>query len=296
VSSHNSFFCRERREGGKGGSGSSGGSNHSAAGGARAPPRSRHASPRLTSPHQDKTGQAKPMKDGEGELDRSEGNGAMFNAEEAYQGKVKGLIQPPPDIRAVADKTARFVAKNGKGFEQRILASEEGQSSKFNFMRPHDPYYAYYEAKIREFEEVPDGQPTPAAPSAPAPAATSEPSGATESRQDEVAPAKAAVQRKAVSDPIAKVAKTLDREKEPAAFVFSSIRPTGLTALDIDMIKLTAQYTAAGGRNFLSVLAKREADNEQYQVSYVAGPKRWWSISREMTDYDLSILFLFESF
>jgi splicing factor 3A subunit 1 len=43
------------------------------------------------------------------------------------QGKVKGIIQPPPDIRAIADKTARFVAKNGKSFEQRILNSEEGR-------------------------------------------------------------------------------------------------------------------------------------------------------------------------
>ena len=45
------------------------------------------------------------------------------------------------------------VARNGKGFEVRILASAEGQSAKFSFMRPHDPYNAYYEHKIREFEE-----------------------------------------------------------------------------------------------------------------------------------------------
>jgi Surp module len=43
--------------------------------------------------------------------------------------------------------------------------------------------------------------------------------------------------------------------------------PTGLSALDIDMIKLTAQYTAAGGRQFLATLAKKEASNEQFQVS-----------------------------
>ena len=48
--------------------------------------------------------------------------------EGAQQGKVKGIIQPPPEIRAVADKTARFVAKNGKSFEDRILNSEEGRS------------------------------------------------------------------------------------------------------------------------------------------------------------------------
>lgn len=70
-----------------------------------------------------------------------------------FLSQVKGIIYPPPDIRAIVDKTARFVAKNGKSFEERIQASEEGKSAKFNFMRPHDPYYAYYEFKIRDFEE-----------------------------------------------------------------------------------------------------------------------------------------------
>ncbi len=67
----------------------------------------------------------------------------------AKQGKVTGLIIPPPEIRAVVDKTAQFVAKNGKSFEQKILNSEEGKTAKFNFMKAFDPYHAYYEFKIR---------------------------------------------------------------------------------------------------------------------------------------------------
>lgn len=67
----------------------------------------------------------------------------------AIQGKVTGVIIPPPDIRAVVDKTATFVARNGKSFEQKILSSAEGKTPKFNFMRPFDPYHAYYEYKIR---------------------------------------------------------------------------------------------------------------------------------------------------
>jgi splicing factor 3A subunit 1 len=65
------------------------------------------------------------------------------------QGKVTGVIIPPPDIRVVVDKTAQCVARNGKSFEQRILNSNEGKTAKFNFMRPFDPYHAYYEMKIR---------------------------------------------------------------------------------------------------------------------------------------------------
>lgn len=71
------------------------------------------------------------------------------NVEKASQGKVVGVIIPPPEIRAVVDKTAQFVGKNGKSFEQRILNSAEGKTAKFNFMREFDPYHAYYEFKIR---------------------------------------------------------------------------------------------------------------------------------------------------
>jgi hypothetical protein len=69
------------------------------------------------------------------------------------QGKVTGVIIPPPDIRAVVDKTAQFVARNGKSFEQRILNSGEGKTAKFNFLKAYDPYNAYYEMKIKEFED-----------------------------------------------------------------------------------------------------------------------------------------------
>ena len=32
---------------------------------------------------------------------------------------IQGIIRPPSEIRAVANKTASFVAKNGRGFESR---------------------------------------------------------------------------------------------------------------------------------------------------------------------------------
>lgn len=67
----------------------------------------------------------------------------------AMQGRVTGVIIPPPDIRAVADKTAQFVARNGKDFEQKILGSADGKTAKFNFMKVMDPYHAYYEMKIK---------------------------------------------------------------------------------------------------------------------------------------------------
>jgi splicing factor 3A subunit 1 len=73
----------------------------------------------------------------------------MEAAASAQQGRVTGIIIPPPEIRAVVDKTANYAAKFGKSFEQKLLNSEEGKTAKFNFMRPFDPYHAYYEFKIK---------------------------------------------------------------------------------------------------------------------------------------------------
>ena len=67
--------------------------------------------------------------------------------------KIEGVIIPPPEVRAIVDKTAQFVARNGKGFEQKVLNSNDGKTAKFNFLKAYDPYNAYYEMKIRELED-----------------------------------------------------------------------------------------------------------------------------------------------
>ena len=66
---------------------------------------------------------------------------------------IQGIIRPPPDIRVVADKTAMFVAKNGRAFEQRILGSAKGKTPKFAFLQPTSPFHAYYEDRIKHFSE-----------------------------------------------------------------------------------------------------------------------------------------------
>ena len=45
---------------------------------------------------------------------------------------------------------------------------------------------------------------------------------------------------------------------------FSLVHPTGVSAMDVDIIKLTAQYTAVSGRQFLKGLAQREQRNPQF--------------------------------
>lgn len=101
----------------------------------------------------------------------------------ATQTRAIGIIMPPPDIRAIVDKTAQFVAKNGEqmeihvevvddsccswagfkwacrlrrccaasagtAFEERIMAQQQ-QNQKFNFIQPTDPYHPYYRMRVR---------------------------------------------------------------------------------------------------------------------------------------------------
>ncbi len=162
-------------------------------------------------------------------------------------------------------------------FEVRILASEEGQSAKFGFMRPGDPFNAYYEHMIVEFEkgggeeqQKPEAEKEEAttSKSAAAPPSTAPDKSSTAVSTISSAPPVSldeVKQRKAAADPIALAAKSLDVDAPPLPFSFNAMHPSSLIALDVDTIKLTAQYTAVGGRAFLATLARKETDNERFQ-------------------------------
>ncbi|RLN58595.1 hypothetical protein BBJ29_005486 [Phytophthora kernoviae] len=183
------------------------------------------------------------------------------------QGRVTGIIYPPPDIRAVVDKTAQFVANNGRAFESRIVG--ERMSAKFSFLRDSDPYHAYYEHKVSEFiakksqsaeedhqeteQEQEEAQPTVEKLKAEEVVKAAETSG------DVV------VEKKAVQDVTAKVAKKIkEKALEPPPEEKFIIKHPSLSALDQEIMYLTAQYTALSGSSFLSGLATREQRNPQF--------------------------------
>ena len=156
-----------------------------------------------------------------------------------------GIIQPPPDIRAIVDKTAQFVARNGPDFEKRILGSEKN-NQKFNFLLPTDPYNAYYQSKIAAFKEEAAGgdDATVQAKAEEAAQAAAEKSGIT-----------------VVAGTGAARAKVL---QAPAKAEYSVDVPPGITSLDLDVIKLTAQFVARNGKTFLTGLTSREHSNPQF--------------------------------
>lgn len=154
-----------------------------------------------------------------------------------YTRPVIGIIYPPPEVRNIVDKTASFVARNGPEFESRIRQNEVN-NPKFNFLNPADPYHAYYQHKVKEFKEGKGQEPTVAKPS----------------------PASMAI--KPVSEPIKTIEPIVPKDPPPE-FEFTA-DPPSISAFDLDVVKLTAQFVARNGRQFLTNLMNREQRNYQF--------------------------------
>ncbi|KAG0188443.1 hypothetical protein DFQ28_004823 [Apophysomyces sp. BC1034] len=154
------------------------------------------------------------------------------NGTESLDGNkpVVGIIYPPPDIRKFADKAAEHLAHKGPHLEEHIRENER-HNPKFCFLNPNDPYHAYYQFKLKEARE---GKTT-----------------ATPKKQD-------------VKDeqPEQQPEETF-KLKEPESFEFSAPMPA-MSAQDLDIMKLTAQFAARNGRQFISQLAQRESRNYQF--------------------------------
>ncbi|KAG8146142.1 hypothetical protein E2320_012532, partial [Naja naja] len=156
---------------------------------------------------------------------------------------VVGIIYPPPEVRNIVDKTASFVARNGPEFEARIRQNEIN-NPKFNFLNPNDPYHAYYRHKVNEFKEGKAQEPSAAIPKV---------MQAQQSAQQQL-PQK--VQAQVIQE-------TVVPKEPPPEFEFIA-DPPSISAFDLDVVKLTAQFVARNGRQFLTQLMQKEQRNYQF--------------------------------
>lgn len=159
-------------------------------------------------------------------------------------GPIIGIIYPPPEVRNIVDKTASFVARNGPEFEARIRQNELG-NPKFNFLSTGDPYHAYYRHKVNEFREGKDA---------------SAPSLVTGIKQLSVTSAAQQKQQELLKQ----VAEQQFVPKDPPPEFEFIADPPSISALDLDIVKLTAQFVARNGRQFLTNLMNREQRNFQF--------------------------------
>ncbi|KFD51600.1 hypothetical protein M513_07479 [Trichuris suis] len=156
---------------------------------------------------------------------------------------IVGIIYPPPEIRNdlsiedIVDKTASFVARNGASFEVRIR-EHEVNNPKFNFLNPGDPYHAYYQQKVQDFIEGKASNEPPVVSKVAA--------GPVPLRVQEVV----------------KASEFLPVEPPPEYEFIAD--PTTINAFDLDLMKLTAQFVARNGRQFLTQLMTRESRNFQF--------------------------------
>ncbi|KAI7905215.1 Pre-mRNA splicing factor PRP21 like protein-domain-containing protein [Cokeromyces recurvatus] len=127
------------------------------------------------------------------------------------------------------DRAAANLSTKGPELENHIR--ENNKDGRFNFLNPNDPYYAYYRFKYQEFKEGKAQQP---------------------SNQNE---------EQAQATPPQEPVNLAPKEPEP--FEFSAPLPA-MSAQDLDIMKLTAQFAARNGRAFINQLAQRESRNYQF--------------------------------
>ncbi|KAF8201506.1 Pre-mRNA splicing factor PRP21 like protein-domain-containing protein [Pholiota molesta] len=141
-----------------------------------------------------------------------------------------GLILPPPEIKDVIDRTALYVARsaNPPQFEERV---REGQRAdpKFSFLNPADPYHAYYRHRM---DKVAQGD------------VETEPKAKDKAESAEPA------------EPV-----DIGVEPPPAEYIMDL---PNISPIDLDIMKLTALFTARRGRSFLANLSAREGRNYQF--------------------------------
>ncbi|KAL4821072.1 Pre-mRNA splicing factor PRP21 like protein-domain-containing protein [Aspergillus spinulosporus] len=140
-----------------------------------------------------------------------------------------GVVLPPKDIRAIVEKTAGYVARNGAVFEDRVREKERS-NPKFSFLNSNDPYAPFYQWRLNEIKQgrgtdVSAGRPGEPTPT-PAPEAPKGPA-------------------------------------QPPEFHFSARMPI-INAQDLEVVRLTALFVAKRGKSFMTALSQREARNFQF--------------------------------
>ena len=142
---------------------------------------------------------------------------------------------------------------------EKEIFSQEFNNPRFNFLNGGDPYNAYYQHRVTELR---DGKPSDSAGGDDAAPGTGTAVVPVSSQQSE-----AVKQRQ--SDILKSVVKDSHKADEvvlkdpPVDFEFIA-DPPSISAFDLDVVKLTAQFVARNGRQFLTNLMHREQKNYQF--------------------------------
>ncbi|KAL9049361.1 MAG: hypothetical protein Q9162_007257 [Coniocarpon cinnabarinum] len=143
------------------------------------------------------------------------------------------VIQPPRDLKNIIERTASYIYRNGKAFEER-LRTKQSDDPKFSWLKSDDIFRKYYEWRLEEIKQnrgIDMGQ-----------------------NQESAATAVGQQQRGA---------KKPELEKPPE-YQFSAKMPN-ISAQDLDVVKLTALFVARNGRQLITQISQKEAGNYQFE-------------------------------
>ncbi|RVX65788.1 hypothetical protein B0A52_10319 [Exophiala mesophila] len=165
----------------------------------------------------------------------------------------EGVVLPPKDIRAIIEKTAGYVARNGTVFEDRIRDKEHA-NPKFSFLSPNDAYAPFY---LWRLSEVRAGRGT-------------------------------AVSAGRAGEDTKPVTEKAKGPEPPSDYQFSARMPN-ISALDLEVVKLTALHVARKGKGWMTALSQREARN--YQFDFLRPQHSLYNFFQRLVD-QYSILLL----
>ncbi|VWU48415.1 splicing factor 3A subunit 1, putative [Hepatocystis sp. ex Piliocolobus tephrosceles] len=186
------------------------------------------------------------------------------------------MIMPPDNIKSIIDKTANFVKKNGRIFEQKVYKEKKKQ---FGFIESSHPYFFYYQYKLHElYLGVGEKKIIPKAILEIKKREDLNKSTNNEHIlkicdfvKEDTKQTKNSVIYSIVDEE--REEKNEDSEKgeeeknkkpiEITEDIYSIISPF-INSVDVDLIKTTALFVARNGNKFLNELIHREKNNNQY--------------------------------
>jgi splicing factor 3A subunit 1 len=176
--------------------------------------------------------------------------------------RIRGVIVPPPETKKLIDKAAQLVAKYGSSVEA-TLKKDEKNLPKFSFFNESDAYRPYFDQKVAEYvkkamyekhqeEEKYLGKKTHSSQNLSK--INSYNAVQSSSIQNDL--------KKLIDEKLASKQEAVD-VRPPPQDQFSISHPN-IGAIEMDIIKATAQYVARNGQRFLTGLSERESKNPQF--------------------------------
>ena len=183
------------------------------------------------------------------------------------------MIYPPPELKKIVDKVANLVIKYGEEFEEKLKNDENNK--KYSFLNKDDPYFLYYSSKIKENKQNKEKNEE---------FLQKKRKSSNEESKEEKENNITNTNENIIKTPFDEVKSSLNSlfsnssleqlTKAPEVINFANIKAPkpdqfiishpNISELELDIIKITAQFVSKNGQKFLLELSERESKNPQF--------------------------------